>query len=860
MSQLIQRIEMAVGSFNTTGTANTYIEVPQVSTRLNTADFDGTVTFYFEASLGQGGTTGQTAYVELYNKTDATSVTSSELTNTVNTGFTKYIRSGAITLSGDKIYTIRLKHSNSTINASIGSARIIVVQSGNITKTQIHQEIGTEGGASSTSSSNIIAGTANFLYEASKYDGSVSIRHDAVVKTTASNTVTSGIYDVTGASVVSSSEVTKTNDTNYTLLSSGNITLTDGHIYRPTAYVSAGAAVTFESSKLVFTITGGFTKFLAYMAVELPGTSLRRNGTSIYPNFNVTIGVDSAYDSSEFTGCSVATYFEGLFSINNGANTAYTDLEVYVNATSATSIVGTELSHTGDTSIFRARSSSFTFPAGLTELSVGVSSSSGTNSANHYNSYLILEVTGANGGANVSDNITVTDYPNSYSDNIFIRESVTIAIAAGTDLSVSVSDTITTSESTKVELNSFVNKSDSITITEATKTELNSNISVQDSITITESTKTELNSFINVSDSVSITESVNVNIVAAGGISINVSDNITLSENVTLLESISVSVSDSVTVTENVKLLLESSINVNDSVTITEALQRLLTSFIAVSDSITITEALTMLMTSFINVSDSVTVSENVNVNIVAAGSITINVSDSITVSESLNLLMTSFVNVSDSITITENVSVSIQAGTNLAISVSDSVTITENVQLLESVSISVSDSVMITESRQVTLESNISKSDSITITESIGRLLTSFIQETENITITENAQLFRTPLFINVSDSIVITESVTALQAGLLLVNKSDSITITESVSLIVTNAVIGNTGTDSVETISDSPGSAVTGSSATDSVESITAVSGTPESITGTDSTEPITSGTPETQDSDSIEGMGY
>ncbi len=401
-AKLTNRIEMAVGAYGTTGTANTYVEVPDVMTRLDTSAYDGDVKYYFEAALKQNGTTGQTAYVELYNHTDNVSVTGSELTNTANDGFPLLGRSGALSLAGDKIYTIRLKHSVSTNNAALYGARIIVVQDGDITKTQLHVELGSESGSSSTSNANIPAKFAPFLYEASKYDGTVAVRHDAVVKTTASNSVTSGIYDVTGSSVVSSSEVTKTNDTNYTLLSSGNITLTDGHIYKPTAYVSAGAAVTFESNKLVISITGGFSKFLTYMLVTAPGGfGPQNNGSNFYPQMQAWAGTNPAFDTADFAGGNVTTYYESNIAVNSSARTAYADFESYIHATSATSIPESLVSHTGDTLVARVRSGSFPMVPGYSEYIDGISSDSVASSASRNNSYVVFEVNQFNEITNV---------------------------------------------------------------------------------------------------------------------------------------------------------------------------------------------------------------------------------------------------------------------------------------------------------------------------------------------------------------------------------------------------------------------------------------------------------------------------
>lgn len=393
-ARLTHRIEMVRASSNTSGTANTYIEIPYLLTKFDRDAYDGDVNIFFEAVFRNSGTAGQTAYVELYNKTDSVSVSGSELTfvGPSPNNFAKRQRTAAITLSGNKDYSIRIKHSNSTGNTTVMAARLVVTQEGNITKTQIQNDLGIEGNTAATSSTSRLTGVMKFLYEASKYDGTVTVRHDAVLRTTASNTATSGIYDETATSVVSGSEVTKTNDTNYTIHSSGAITLVDGHVYTPTAYVSAGGTVQFTSSKLVFTITGGFTKYLAYVSVDSTTTAGHSNGTDIYPTFAAFVDYVQHYDTTDFSGVNLITTFEALISINNSAQTVYADLEEYdYNAVTATSVAGSVISLTGTTNPDRVRSSSFPLN-NSTDFTAGTAGSTSTNSAKTYNAYIVQEV------------------------------------------------------------------------------------------------------------------------------------------------------------------------------------------------------------------------------------------------------------------------------------------------------------------------------------------------------------------------------------------------------------------------------------------------------------------------------------
>lgn len=764
MAQITQRIEMATGVWNGVGSPGAYSEQPGVATRLDTSAFDGTVTYYFEVALQNNGTAGQTAFVELYNHTDGSSVTSSELSTTNNSGgFPLRLRSGALTLSGDKIYTVRLKHSNTAAGTVLLTARIIVVQSGTITKTQIHQELGAEATTTSTSNTNILTPVSEFLYEASKYDGTVTIRHDANIKTTASNTATSGIYDVTAGAVVTSSEVAKTNDSNYTLLSSSDITLVDGHTYRPTAYVSAGATVQFESSKLVFTITGGFTKFLAYVLSGIPvvpGSGFK-NSTFLYPNFQQIGQYYPQYDTADFSGFAISTYLEGRISINNAAQTVYSDLETYIYATSAAVIPGAQIAHTGDTAITRVRSGSFSMPAGSNDLIYGVSASVGTNAATVYTQHLILQVS-IDDTISTSELISSTDTTSSYSDNVFTRESINIQVTGVNDLNISVSDSTTLTESSQVTVESNINKSESVILTESLTLLESVAISASDSITVTENMQRVLESFISKSESATVSEFLSV-----------------------FMPDLYANVSDSGTLTEALQRQLLSFINVSDSVTVSESLQRLLQSFISVSDSTTLSESIKLLLESRINVSDSTTLSELVSI---YEQERIVSVSDSIAHSESVKLLLESYVNKSDSVTVAESTQLLIPT---LFVNVNDTITTSESVNVILPevgvIVINVQDSVTITESVLRSDVPNPVVTDTMTVSESVSVRLLSFVSVSEAANLTEFINLTLQILFVTVQDTISVTE---AKQLALtpLIINVIDASGVSESI--VVSNA----------------------------------------------------------------------
>jgi hypothetical protein len=389
MPKLQHNIEMLRGWWSVPGTANVYNELAGISARIDTTAYDGDVTFYFDASLRNTGANGvDIAYVELYNHTDGVSVAGSELSHNENVvSIPKQMRSGPITLSGDKIYTVRVKHSASATNLILYGARVIVVQTGTITKTQIHQELGNEFNISNTTVTNRDVRTMPFVYDGTKYDGTITVRHDVVCEPGNGVTASSGIYDETGAAVLSGSTVSSTG-TGYQLLSSGTVGLVSGRTYRPTTYVSSGSA-TFQSNKLVFTLTN-FTKYIEYL--PLYGSwLLNTTSTGGYYDGSWLQRIDT----SDSTGCQIKYYFEVLLRTSVAAHTAGAVLISVDQQTTASDIIfESYVSHTGNTTYTRLRSGAVPmFPgARLYGLALQVSNSSATGTL--YNGNVIREVSG----------------------------------------------------------------------------------------------------------------------------------------------------------------------------------------------------------------------------------------------------------------------------------------------------------------------------------------------------------------------------------------------------------------------------------------------------------------------------------
>lgn len=744
---LQQSIDIVTNVSNTSGSVNTYTLLGSHAVRFNPNDYDGTVTFYFEACIKNTGSVGSTAYVQLYNLTDGAAVAGTELT--VGSGINSFelrLRSGAITLTGDKIYAVQVKHNTDLIGTVIGAARIIVVQSGNITKTQIHQQLSHGASVSSTSNTNVVTGMAQFLYEASKYDGSVTVRHDAAVIATSGNTTTSGIYDVTSSSVVSSSEVSTTS-TSLTVVSSSNLTLTDGHVYQPTMYVSGGAAVTFDTNELVFTLTGGFTKYLAYLQVFNTAGSGSSSAGNVYPSYQVYVDKYINFDTTAFTGLNLTTYYESNLSIANSAQTAHSNLQTYVYAISSNSISGTDVTHTGDTNVARSRSSSFSMPAGANDIVTGIATSNAGTTALEWISYLILEVTGL--GAEPSSRLTI------FSDE-----------------NIRVSDTASTSESIQVQEVVSVNKSDTTTTSE-TVTPLIPVLLINKSDSTTTSEYSQVNSELNVNpdaDTFAYSERVIAIFEGVRGQDFNpVADYVTI-----YLEN-NLVVSDTTSTSESTSVVIASIISVNDATSTSESMaiaSEFNVQLFEFLNPVSSYEFTSISAENFINKSDTAAETDNINFN----NPPLINFSETAHTAESVNDAQVYQISVSDTVTTDE-----IQFINTFRINVSDTSNTAESVTTFEvDVAIIVSDTTVTSEFVFIP-PASIQPADTTTITEDLSHYSDQAdVNERVNIVIV---------FPFTVSDTANTAESTTVILESL-VINKSDSTSTSEAVIINRNNA----------------------------------------------------------------------
>jgi len=344
-----------------------------------------------------------------------------------------------------------------------------------------------------------------------------------------------------------------------------------------------------------------------------------------------------------------------------------------------------------------------------------------------------------------SETVTVTDSASHYADLVATRESVTVQVVQS-PLSINVSDSTTVTDTPVVSLG-------------------DSSINVSDTATVSDTPIVRVESYVTVSDSTTVTDTPIVVISDPG-----------------------INVSDPTTVTDTPTVRVESNISVSDSTTVTEATTVVVSGpQISVSDTTTVSDTPTLMVESYINVNDNPSVSENTVVTITAINDLDVNVSDSITITDTPTVRVESNISVSDSTTVTEATTVVVS---DPQISVSDSTTVADTPTVVVESNVSVSDSTTVTDTPTVVVsDPQISVSDSTTVT------------DTPTISIQTDE------VSVNVSDTVAASESTTLYLVS--FINTSDTSTVSDSPLVVITGA--GELNIPITETITVSESSTV-------------------------------------------------
>lgn len=269
----------------------------------------------------------------------------------------------------------------------------------------------------------------------------------------------------------------------------------------------------------------------------------------------------------------------------------------------------------------------------------------------------------------VSDSSTVSESINSYSDNIFLRESYGLTLVSD----VSKSESVAVSESVSLLTESYINKNESISVADSSAVNLVVGINKSESVTVSESTTFLVESYINKSESITVAESVTVTVLAPGG-QINVSDSIAISESTNINVEVARSVSESVSIAESIKLLVESYVNKPEAISVAENAATDIVIGALASEAVSVTELVSRMLESYINKSEAVGVADNA---ILEVNSF-ISKSESITVVESVSAFLPHLaINVYETVSVAEAISFSL-----VAFSFTDNISVSESVNV----------------------------------------------------------------------------------------------------------------------------------------------------------------------------------
>lgn len=293
--------------------------------------YDGTVEVYFEAVLST--TSGGTAYAQAYTNAGS-AVTGAEVTTTSTTA--TRVRSGDIksNLSDNTDYVFRIKASSGA-TTTVHTARLIVVQSGIVTKTET--QISLAGQYASTTSTSVVdrGYTYLFYYDSAQFDGTVTIYLESTGARTGfgSNYHFTFLYD-TSNNFVSDSTLTFSSTTYYRARSSA-ITLSSGTTYK-IRFRTTNFFNTAQSGDVRLIVQqSNFTKTETHYTIR---TSEQTDTTTAGSNLNGYI----YWDNDEWSVVKNTIYYESTLSISDGTKTAYLDLndgtsDLVTNSTSSTS-------------------------------------------------------------------------------------------------------------------------------------------------------------------------------------------------------------------------------------------------------------------------------------------------------------------------------------------------------------------------------------------------------------------------------------------------------------------------------------------------------------------------------------------
>lgn len=295
------------------------------------ANWDGTVSIYYEATLKTSAATG---YTQLHTAGDS-AVSGSEITTT-STSLTR-VRSGSITLSDGTEYKGKIKNDGSN-TTTVNGARLIIQQSGYPTKTESYLSLVDGGTIASVTSGSFQDALGRARYDSSEWSvDTINWYHEVSLNSNVT-TGTLELYGLTSAARVTGSNIATSVSSNYrarsgslTMPSSQDITsradADTGTIYQgPTfllaviSWTNVFPTTTSTTTSTTTTSTSTTTTSTSTTTSSTTSTSTTTTSTSITTTSTSLTTTSTSTTLSTSTSTSTTTTLGYHFSVDHDTN------------------------------------------------------------------------------------------------------------------------------------------------------------------------------------------------------------------------------------------------------------------------------------------------------------------------------------------------------------------------------------------------------------------------------------------------------------------------------------------------------------------------------------------------------------
>jgi hypothetical protein len=252
--------------------------------RYNSSVWSPSPTIYFEAALKTSSNTTGGASAELYCVNSSSYITTVSLAASSSSTTETRERSYSITLTSGDLYEVKVDSTVTGYTAYIYDAKLIIDQSGTLTKTELYRKV---AGTQTSTSTSYVTCNNQILLNQTNLVGNCTFYYWMTIKSSSTSyTAYSELYDMNTTSLVTGSNMSTTSNS-WTLLKSGSmIPATNNHqVVGEIKESSASGTCSIASAWLVidFVSTAPTTFSLPRVQGNARGTSL--NATS----FKVTL-------------------------------------------------------------------------------------------------------------------------------------------------------------------------------------------------------------------------------------------------------------------------------------------------------------------------------------------------------------------------------------------------------------------------------------------------------------------------------------------------------------------------------------------------------------------------------------------